>query len=189
MDMAHELSPTGYVVLGLVSVRPSAGHELAGFANRSIAAFFPVTRSHVFTELTRLHQAGLLQATDVPQERFPTDRVYATTEEGEAVLRRWLDESEIGFDRVRNFFLVRIFFADRMAPGQMAALLDRYEATAIARRNQLTEVVERLADRPESVFRRATAMFGVRQERAKLDWLAEVRPLLLDAASAPSMSG
>lgn len=182
--MPRELSPTAYVVLGLVSVRTAAGgHELAAFAERSIAAFFPLTRSHVFSELARLHRAGLLDATVVPQERFPTKRVYAITEEGEAVLRRWLEDAEIGPDRQRNGFLVRIFFADRMSPDRIEALLDQYERAAIVRRDQLAEVVGRLADRPQSVYRRATAMFGARMEQAKLDWVAEVRPLLLDATA------
>src|SRR5579863_10097558 len=141
--MPRELSPTAYVVLGLVSIRPAGGHEFA--------AFFPLTRSHVFTELARLHQAGLLHATEVPQERFPTKRVYAITDEGEAVLRRWLEQSVIGPDRQRNGFLVRIFFADRMSPDRIEALLDQYETAAAARRDQLAGVVDRLADRPQSV--------------------------------------
>lgn len=184
MDMSRDLSPTAYVVLGLVAVRPAGGHELAAFAQRSIAAFFPLTRSHVFSELARLHREGLLEATEVPQERFPTKRVYAITDEGEAVLCRWLEESAIGPDRQRNGFLVRIFFADRMSPDRIEALLGEYETAAATRRDQLAEVVDRLADRPESVYRRATAMFGARMEQAKLDWVAEVRPLLGDAAAA-----
>jgi PadR family transcriptional regulator AphA len=182
--MARELSPTAYVVLGLVSIRPGGGHEVAAFAQRSIAAFFPLTRSHVFSELAKLEQRGLLDSTEVPQDRLPTKRVYTTTDEGEAVLRRWLEESAIGVDRQRNAFLVRIFFADRMSPDRVASLLDDYEMASRARRDHLGEVVDRLADRPQSVYPRATAMFGARMEQAKLDWIVDVRPLLLDAASA-----
>ena len=54
---------------------------------------------------------------------------------------------------------------------------------------RLSEVVERLADRPQAAFRRATAMFGVRREQAKLDWIADVRPLLLAAAACASGRG
>jgi hypothetical protein len=42
--------------------------------------------------------------------------------------------------------------------------------------------VDRLVDRPQAAFRRATASFGVRREQAKLDWIAEIRPLLLAAS-------
>ena len=76
------------------------------------------------------------------------------------------------------------FFADRMSPSRLEAILGEYEGEARARWDRLGEVVERLADRPQAAFRRATAMFGVRREQAKLDWVTEVRPLLLAAASS-----
>jgi DNA-binding PadR family transcriptional regulator len=184
-----QLSPTGYVVLGLVSVRPRAGQELAGYAERSIGNFFPLTRSHVYSELDRLCQLGLLEATEVRQERFPTKRVYEITGEGECVLRQWLEESPVGPDRQRNLFLVRMFFGDRISPVRLGAILDEYEAEARARRDRLSEVVQRLAERPQAAFRRATAMFGVRREQAKLDWVAEVRPLLVAGAGSRSARG
>jgi DNA-binding PadR family transcriptional regulator len=167
------------VVLGLVSVRPMAGHELAGFADRSIGNFFPLTRSHIYSELDRLYQLGLLSATEVPQERFPIKRVYEITDEGEGVLRSWLENSPPAKERQRSLFLVRMFFGDRISPARLEAILDEYAADAQAQRDRFGDIVERLADRPESAFRRATAMFGMRREQAKLDWVAEVRPLLL----------
>ncbi|MFZ0088362.1 MAG: helix-turn-helix transcriptional regulator, partial [Solirubrobacteraceae bacterium] len=60
------LGATSYVVLGLVSVRPRAGHELARYAERSIGNFFALTRSQVYVELDRLRRLGLLEATEVP---------------------------------------------------------------------------------------------------------------------------
>ncbi len=178
-----QLSPTGYVVLGLVSVRPRAGHELAGYAQRSIGNFFPLTRSHVYSELDRLCRLGLLEATEVPQERFPTKRVYEITAEGEEVLRAWLEDSPVERERHRDLFLVRVFFGDRMSSVRLEAILDEYEVEARVRRDRLGVLVEGLADRPQAGFRRATAMFGVRREQAKLDWVADVRPLLAAAGS------
>ena len=178
------LPQTAYAVLGLVSVRPRAGHELARYAERSIGNFFPLTRSHVYSELDRLCRLGLLDAAEVPQERLPTKRVYEITGQGERVLQDWLEESALGPERQRNPFLVRMFFADRMTPARLDSILREYEADARARRDDLADVVARLADRPHATFRRATAMFGVRREQAKLDWLTEIRPLLLGAADA-----
>ena len=176
------LGATSYVVLGLVSVRPRAGHELARYAERSIGNFFAVTRSQVYVELDRLRQLRLLEATEVPQDRLPTKRVYEITTEGEAVLGQWLENAPLDLERQRNLFLVRVFFGDRMSPSRLAAVLDEYAAQARARRDRLGEVVDRLADRPQAAFRRATASFGVRREQAKLDWIAEIRPLLLAAS-------
>jgi DNA-binding PadR family transcriptional regulator len=175
------LGATSYVVLGLVSLRPRAGHELARYAERSIGNFFALTRSQVYVELDRLRELGLLEATEVAQEHLPTKRVYEITAEGDVVLGEWLENAPLDPDRQRNLFLVRVFFGDRMSPARLEAILDEYEAQASARRDRLREVVDRLLDRPQAAFRRATALFGVRREQAKLDWIAEVRPLLLAA--------
>lgn len=183
------LPPTAYVVLGLVSLRPRAGHELEGYAERSVGNFFPLTRSHIYSELERLCGLGLLEATEMRQERFPNKRVYAITVEGEDVLREWLEESPGICERQRNLFLARVFFADRMEPARLEAILFEYEVQARARRDRLGDVVERLEARPQAAFRRATAMFGVRREQAKLDWLREVRPVLLEASVSGSAGG
>ncbi len=183
IDAPH-LPATAYVVLGLVSLRPTAGHELAGFAERSVGYFFPLTRSHLYTELDRLCTAGLLEATEVHQEKLPTKRVYEITPAGADALKDWLDESAVVPVRHRNLLLVRVFFGDRMSPGRIDALLDEFVADTIARRDRLSAIVDRLADRPEAVFRRSTAMFGVRYEQANLDWVDEIRPIL-STAGAP----
>lgn len=46
-------------------------------------------------------------------------------------------------------------------------------------RDRLSELVDRLAERPQSRFRRATALYGLAQVQAKLDWLDQVRLILL----------
>ena len=178
------LSATAYVVLGLVSIRPMAGYDLVAYAERSIGNFFPLTRSHIYAELERLGQLGLLEATETVQRDAPTRRVYQITLAGSNELQRWLDDTALTEERSRNLFLVRIFFGDRTSRERLAALLDEYEAAARTRIDLLAALVDRLAGRPESVFRRSTAMFGLRREQAKVDWVTDVRPVLL-AAAAP----
>jgi DNA-binding PadR family transcriptional regulator len=65
MTGGYGLSATTYVVLGLVSIRPMTGYELAAYAERSIGNFFPLTRSHIYSELDRLGRLGLLEATEI----------------------------------------------------------------------------------------------------------------------------
>ena len=125
----RQLPATAYVVLGLVSVRPTSGHELAGFARRSVGNFFPLTRSHIYLELDRLCRLGFLDAAEVNQERLPTKRVYAITPAGAEVLRRWLDE------RARARAPAQPVPGPRLLrrphdPGRLAALLDDYEEAA-----------------------------------------------------------
>jgi DNA-binding PadR family transcriptional regulator len=114
--------------------------------------------------------------------------VYEVTPAGSEELRHWLADPQTKDERARSVFLVRIFFGDRSSPGQLAALLDDFESRAAIRRDRLSALVDKLADRPASVFRRSTAMLGVRREQANLDWVAEVRPMLM-AALTPSQDG
>jgi PadR family transcriptional regulator AphA len=187
MARDQELPATAYVVLGLVSIRPMTGYELAGYAERSIGNFFPLTRSHIYSELERLGGLGLLEATEIAQENAPTKRVYEITAAGSDELQRWLEGSVMSEGRSRNLILVRIIFGDRTTPERLAALLDEFELAARFRHDQLASIVEKLADRPASVFRRSTAMFGLRRERANLDWVADVRPMLLAAAATGAL--
>jgi len=180
-----KLPATAYVVLGLVSIRPGAGHELAGFSERSIGNFFPIARSQVYSELERLCRLGLLSVTEVPQQNRPTKRVYEVTEAGDVELREWLDKAPVQAERVRNLFLVRVFFADRVSRERLDALLDEYEATTRARRDALAATVEKLAGRPQSTFPQATAMYGLRHAQATLDWVADVRLILQETTSCP----
>jgi DNA-binding PadR family transcriptional regulator len=182
------LSATAYVVLGLVSIRPVTGYDLTSYAQRSIGNFFPLTRSHIYTELDRLHRLGLLEATQTEQQNAPTKRTYEITLSGRAQMQAWLEDPELREDRTRSMFLVRIFFGDRTTPERLTTLLDEFESAAQARRDRLAALVERLADRPEAVFRRATAVFGLRREEANLHWVAEMRPALLAASAAGTLT-
>jgi DNA-binding PadR family transcriptional regulator len=165
----------------LVSIDPAAGHELAAFAERSVGQFFSLTRSHVYSELERLCRLGLVRATEVEQTRFPTKRVYDVTSEGLEALDRWLDDAELTPERQRNMFLVRVFFGDRMSEERLSGLFDAYENAIRERRDRYADIVERLADHPQSAFPRATAMFGLAHAQASLEWMSQVRPLLLGA--------
>jgi DNA-binding PadR family transcriptional regulator len=179
----NTLSTTSYVVLGLVAERPTTGYDLDAFAEVSIGQFFPLTRSHIYSELDRLCRLGLLDVTEVDAERFATKRVYEINERGLEVLDAWLDDVALPPARQRNLFLVHVFFGDRMSPARIDQLLDSYEQASRAWRHQLAELVDSLAECPESAFRRATAMYGVAQMDARLRWIDQVRPLLLQASA------
>jgi DNA-binding PadR family transcriptional regulator len=157
---------------------------LTGYAERSIGNFFPLTRSHIYSELERLDRLGLLEATEIEQDNAPTKRVFGITAAGSERLHRWLEGTLMSEGRSRNLFLVRIFFGHRTSPERLARLLDEFEMAARFRRDQIALMAEKLADRPGSVFRRSTAIFGLRHEEANLEWVTQMRPVLLAAAAA-----
>jgi len=174
LGASSQLPTTSYAVLGLVSLKPTSGYELAVFADKSVAQMWPIAKSQVYGELARLEELGYVRGTDVAQAKLPDKRVYALTDSGVAALDTWLSEPSYGYDRWRNSFLVKVFFANRMEPGRLEALIRRYRTEAKLRRDRLVAIADRLQARGGSVYRRSTALFGVRHEEATIAWADEM---------------
>jgi PadR family transcriptional regulator AphA len=176
--LTTKLSPGAHAVLGLLSRQPTSGYELGSLAERTIAHFWPITRAHIYTELARLEAAGLVSATEVSQQRRPDKRVYALTEAGEAALDAWLDGPDLGAERRRHPLLLKVFFGERLAPARLAGLLAEERDRLQAARDHYATVVAKLEGDPDAVWRRATALYGVRCAEGQLAWLDEVAPLV-----------
>lgn len=174
------LSTTTYVTLGLLAKHPGSGYDIALLAERSIAHFWPVPKSQLYTELARLEQLGLVSGTTVRQDRFPEKRVFDLTEAGRAALREWLDG--LGFERLRNknAALVKVFFGHFMTPERLAPLLQGYRHDAEKRQAELMAVASRLEANPsrEKLFGLATVRHGILQAEAALVWADEAEELI-----------
>src|SRR5918993_3368587 len=174
------LTPSAYAVLGLLARRPSSGYELGTRAAASIDNFWPLTRTHIYGELAKLEALGYVAGVEITQELLPDKRVYSVTPQGAQALDAWLANPDPGVPRPRQPMLVKLFFGERVAPEQAAALLTQYRAQALARRDQLAAVAAAdaaaVAADPDSPrrFGRAAALFGLRRTEADLAWIDEV---------------
>ena len=174
----QDLTPSAYAVLGLLARRPGSGYELGSRAAGSIQHFWPLTRTHIYTELGRLEALGYVTATDVAQSRRPDKRVYTLAPAGARALEAWLGDPDLGVQRPRHPFLLKLFFAERVAPARLVALLARYRADALARRDRFGAVVAELRDDAPQRGVRATALLGLRRAEADLAWLDELPAVL-----------
>lgn len=184
---SQRLPTTSYALLGLLVPGPMSGYDLADLVSRSIANFWPIEKSQVYGELGRLEALGYLEATEVAQKGAPDKRVYALLDQGEQALDAWLEEPGYQPERRRNSFLVKVFFGWKMEPQHLEALLDDYRADALAERDRLQAIVDRLASVPSAAFGRATAMFGVRHAQATLEWCDEMRAALPDLRAVSAL--
>jgi PadR family transcriptional regulator, regulatory protein AphA len=189
MVVTNELPTTSYALLGLLAMGPMSGYDLDGFVSRSIANFWPIEKSQIYRELTRLEALGFLEATEVAQQGAPDKRVYALTGAGERALDDWLAESTYQQERVRNAFLVKLFFGWRMPPDRLGALVEQYRVDALAERDRLRGIVDRLADAPGAAFGRATASFGLRHAESTLQWCDEMRAALPELYGQAARTG
>jgi DNA-binding PadR family transcriptional regulator len=117
------LTTSSHAILGLLSIAPMSGYDLFQAVERSVGRFWPISRSQVYAELARLEPLGLVQGTDVPQERLPDKRVFQLTMAGEEALDAWLGHGELEHPQFRISFLLKILFGHRRQPGDNALLL------------------------------------------------------------------
>lgn len=179
-----QLGTTSHVILGLVGRRPGSGYDVAARAARSIAHFWPISKSQVYAELSRLEDAGLIQGTHVEQDRRPDKRSYELTAAGADTLDDWLQAPGYSSERSRNGLLAKFFFAERMTPEQRIALLTAYRDQAESYRLELQAIVDKLEGREESFYGRSTALFGLLNAQARIVWADHMLATLSGSAQS-----
>jgi|SRR3954452_6567238 len=113
-----ELSPTAYVILGMISREPRSGYEIKALVDATTRFFWAASYGQIYPELKTLSEAGLVEGSDAPRgERKRT--VYAITADGEDELRSWLRQPPQTFE-MREEGLLKLFFAG-VLPAEEAA--------------------------------------------------------------------
>lgn len=175
MDDAIRLTPTSYIVLGLVE----RGGEVTPYGLKAILAasvgnFWSLQHAQLYTEPVRLARAGLLEETVETGGR--RRRRYRLTPAGRAALRAWVDEPTDELPELRDVGLLKLFFGAE--PGPLAAQqLDAHRA-------KLASYEERQRNLPAQAppGPRATLAAGVAHEREWVRYWEEI------ARSSPARS-
>lgn len=129
------LTSTSYVVLGLVELcQPATPYEIKQVAELSIANFWPVPHTQLYTECARLAEAGLLD--EEREEGGRRRRVYRISNRGSDLLDEWRGAPAERLSEVRDVGTLKLFLgADPkdLTAGQLAlheAKLAEYEELA-----------------------------------------------------------
>ena len=157
----HPLNATAASLLGFLHSGPQTGWDLVATAQRRIGAFWSITQSQVYRELTAMAAAQLVEA----GERGARDRrPYAITEAGRAAFAGWIaqppDEELIRFP-----LLLTVAIGEHIPPATLAAHVAHHRRVHEERLERY-ESAEPVAD----PYARATLDFGVRYERAVVAW-------------------
>jgi len=159
-----ELSPTAYVILGMLSWSPKSGYDIKGLVDHTTRFFWAASYGQIYPELRRLAEAGLIEAKDTDTGgRRRT--VYGLTPGGRAQLREWLAGDPEVFE-LRDEGLLRLFFAGA-APATAPSTLDakrRHHETVIA---QLREI--EAAGKPEG-FAEIVLRYGIEMNEWAVEW-------------------
>ena len=132
-----ELSPTAYVILGMLSGEARSGYEIKALVDESVRFFWSASYGQIYPELKRLSEAGLVEGADAPRGARKRT-VYAITADGEAELLDWLRRPPETTE-MREEGLLKLFFSG-VLPAEEAV------ETLRAMRAHRLELVRRLRD-------------------------------------------
>jgi PadR family transcriptional regulator AphA len=144
-----ELSPTAYVILGMLRLGKSTGYEIKQLVDRSTRFFWAASYGQIYPELKRLEQAGLVTGQADPRDGRRR-RAYHLTDEGNRVLDEWLATPDVSVSEMRDVALLKLFFAEGRPPEDAAAIAaaarERHEGIVAA-----LEQVEASGPDPDSM--------------------------------------
>ena len=131
------LTPTGWTILGFLSLSPRNGYQLRAAVQRSVGTFWGVSYGQLYPQLRMLAQAGLIEETEPPEQADTTARQtwWRLTEEGAGALREWLLEPAAE-TQVRDESLVKLLFSDHAGQDAMRGLIaDRRDRATLRKQN------------------------------------------------------
>jgi DNA-binding PadR family transcriptional regulator len=152
-----------------------SGYGLAQAAGRSISTFYPISKTQVYGELSRLEKFGLVRGRDVAQKRLPDKRVFELTQAGEEALDGWLGSRQREAAVFRLPSLLKVFFGHRVARERLTELLDQFLQEAESEAEHLTRLLAWLGKEPDTGHAQITALYGLRVSQAISAWAGEVK--------------
>jgi PadR family transcriptional regulator AphA len=176
----EELSPTAYVILGMVSKEARSGYEIKAAVDTSTRFFWAASYGQIYPELKRLSEAGLVKGIDAPTGgRRRT--VFEITADGEEELKAWLRQPP-GTYEMRDEGLLKLFFANLLPPEEAVEILRAMRAHRRAVNEQL-RAMEPVAAEKDDPFPLIVLRGGIEFTDWFADWCERMEAQIL--ASAP----
>ena len=173
-----ELSPTAYVILGMLRHEPRSGYEIKQAVDSSTRFFWAASYGQIYPELAKLAEAGLVEG-----EAQPTGgrkrTVYRLTGAGRDELLNWLDEAAVRLE-LRDEGLLKLFFAGAAEPGKAIEIIEAKQRLMQEKLAALRAIEPHAADAaPSDPFPYLVLRYGVESSEWVIEWckraLAELR--------------
>lgn len=175
----EQLSPTAYVILGLVRNEPRSGYEIKAVVDASTRFFWAASYGQIYPELKRLAEAGLVTGVEAPTGgRRRT--VYEITADGEEELKAWLRQPPQTYE-MREEGLLKLFFADALPRPEAAEILRAMRAHRLEALAQL-RAIEPLAEEKQDPFPLLVLRSGIEFTEWFAEWCERTEEQILDAA-------
>jgi PadR family transcriptional regulator, regulatory protein AphA len=175
----EQLSPTAYVILGMVLGEARSGYEIKALVDGSTRFFWAASYGQIYPELKRLSEAGLVQGIDSPTGNRKRT-VYEITADGEEELKSWLRQPPETFE-MREEGLLKLFFADVLPDAETVEILRAMRAHRLALRDQL-RAMEPVAAEKEGPLPLMVLRGGIEFTEWFADWCERMEAQILGSA-------
>jgi DNA-binding PadR family transcriptional regulator len=117
-----KLTPTSYLVLGMVRLGVASGYAIKKAADGSTQNFWPISLALIYPELARLEDGGMLKRRS--DDRGGRARsAYRVTARGEKALVAWLRSPKVAPVQIRDEAMLKLFFADALGHDEQLELI------------------------------------------------------------------
>jgi DNA-binding PadR family transcriptional regulator len=182
--------PAEYAMLGLLEGRPMHGYEMfQQFESGTLGQIVHLEMSQLYAFLKKLERLQYIEAELEPQGTRPPRKVFHLLPAGRDAFFQWLTEPVLRPREVRILFLLKLYFAQHLAPERIASLIDQQ---IIACQSFLDHLearhmqAEAAIQDDESFFDHVVLRGRIYQTRSLLDWLSELQR---EMAEQPSPRG
>lgn len=174
------LSPTAYVILGMVRWEPRSGYEIKALVDNSTRFFWAASYGQIYPELKRLAEAGLIVGVDSPTGGRKRT-VYEITADGEEELKAWLRRPPETFE-MREEGLLKLFFAGALPREEAVEILRAMRAHREAAAAQLRAIQELKDEKEmEDPFPMIVLRGGIEFTEWFVDWCERMEAEILAA--------
>jgi DNA-binding PadR family transcriptional regulator len=154
----RELTPTSFVVLGLLRDDPGTPYDLKARVAAGLGNFWPVQHAQLYSETARLATEGLLSEERESEGR--RRKTYKITKAGRKALGAWLKVPVKQLSEVRDLGLLKLFFG-----ADPAAVAVDQEAAHRAKLKELENLKEVVRGLDIAAGPRQTLEVGIAHER------------------------
>ena len=101
--------------LGILSFGDATGYEIKKQLEGPFRHFYDASFGSIYPALGKLTDAGLVERTELAQDKRPDKKVYSITPAGKMLLMDEL-EKPVADDKVRSDFLATVVFSELLTP-------------------------------------------------------------------------
>ena len=175
-----------YGLLGLLSYGDQTGYDLNKTFEYSLNYFWNTQTSQIYKELNTMEKDEWLTSKLVYQDDKPNRKVYSITPLGLEELHKWLSKDFVDREmRIRNAFLIKVFFSGGNDVDDNIAMFERYREACQSRLDSMAQTnenveahIENEEERKLAVYWKMTARYGEYYFKMCVDWATEMIEIL-----------